>query len=243
MPNGTNKPQYSAPSEKYITTQTSFMLPRLYVPALCQRFALRRYASSLQKPVTQNAPAKSDKVNETKTEPKKRVSTKKSTITVTKSDEPLSEEDLVKQIENIRFMSKAHPTFDPWGQHVETLGALCGPAMPRFTPDFHKKRRYTTLSCKFCHPITISKCSCHAKPVSQKPFERRQERSRVSRYVDINTSTNLLSACGLSHLQMRFLVLTYPGRVVSRNSLQAGHGGYSPQSPQRLGHGWNRCVE
>lgn len=207
------------------------MFPRLYPPVLCPRSTLRRYATSLQKPVTQDA-AKT-----------KRVSVGKAKVTAVPSSEKeaMSEEEIVQQIENVRFMSKMYPTFDPWGQHVETLGALCPPRMSRFMPYFHKKRRYTTLSYKFCHPVTFSKCSCHVGPVSPKPFERRQERCRVSRCVDINTLTNLLSACGHSLLQMRSLVSIYLGRVVSKNMLQAGHGGCLPQSPQGLDRGWNHC--
>lgn len=105
------------------------MFPRLYPPVLCPRSTLRRYATSLQKPVTQDA-AKT-----------KRVSVGKAKVTAVPSSEKeaMSEEEIVQQIENVRFMSKMYPTFDPWGQHVETLGALCPPECPVSCLTFTRK--------------------------------------------------------------------------------------------------------
>lgn len=48
-------------------------------------------------------------------------------------NKPLSGDELVEKVEMIRAMSKLHPTLDPWGQRVETLGALRGPAMSRLS--------------------------------------------------------------------------------------------------------------
>ncbi|KAG6817117.1 hypothetical protein H0H87_012638 [Tephrocybe sp. NHM501043] len=41
-----------------------------------------------------------------------------------KNDEPLTEEEQMKQLEQVMAMSKYYPTADPWGQRVETLDVM-----------------------------------------------------------------------------------------------------------------------
>lgn len=161
----------------------SLMLAKHCAPGLFSRFAVRHYATRQRQPAAKGkayAPApKSMAEKATLTD---------STGTST-TNKPSSEDELVEKVEMIRAMSRLHPTLDPWGQRVDTLGALPRSGILALThPHFHKKRRYITLSCVVCHPVTFPKYSCHSRPVSQKPSERRQECYVVSQGIDINTS-------------------------------------------------------
>ncbi|KAF8636909.1 hypothetical protein AX17_003160 [Amanita inopinata Kibby_2008] len=46
------------------------------------------------------------------------------TVQVMRTEEPLTEEEQMERVEQIRAMSRMFPTADPWGQHVETLDVM-----------------------------------------------------------------------------------------------------------------------
>ena len=105
------------------------MLARHYAPVLCSRFAVRQYATSRQRQLLGKGKASAKPAPKSKAEE----TTVADTTATADRNKPLSGDELVEKVEMIRAMSKLHPTLDPWGQRVETLGALRGPAMSRLS--------------------------------------------------------------------------------------------------------------
>ena len=146
VPNRTNNPQHSG-------TISQFMLTRHYAPVLFSRFAARHYATR-QRQQTAKGKASAQA-------PKSKAEATDSTGTTTTIDRntPPSEDELVEKVEMIRAMSRLHPTLDPWGQRVDTLGA---PPRPGILPLTHALlSQEKTLHC----PILCLLPPGHISPV------------------------------------------------------------------------------
>lgn len=105
------------------------MFARHYSPALFSRFAVRHYVTRQRQPAAKGkASAPAPKSAATATD------STGATTTTQDRNKPPSEDELVERVEMIRAMSRLNPTLDPWGQRVDTLGAL---PRPRILPLTH----------------------------------------------------------------------------------------------------------
>lgn len=80
-----------------------------------------------------------------------------------KSNQPLTEDEQMKQVDQILDMARLFPTADPWGQRVDTLGGLtyfeCSigilDSISLLTPRPRKKRRHNSSPCQSRNPQTF----------------------------------------------------------------------------------------